>query len=186
MVTLAIEKRTDLSKGATKRMRRLGSIPAVLYGKGAEPQSITVDRPAFEAVLRKTADGHLSTTRFTLEVGGEKIEAVVKGIQYHVTTYDIIHLDFERLSENEVITVKVPLRYEGVAECVGVKLGGVLRQVIRAVTVCCKPKDMPTEFVLNVRKLGVKQSKRVRDITVGAGVRMISKPDEVVVVIAKR
>jgi len=185
MTTLATDPRNDLSKGATKRMRRAGRIPAVLYSKGAEPQSVSVDRAAFEAVLRKTADGHLSTTRFTLEIEGEKVEAIVKGIQYHVTTYEILHLDFERLTD-EKVTVKVPLRYEGEAECVGIKLGGVMRRVIRSVRVRCHPSDMPKEFVLGVRKLGLKQSKRVRDIKAPEGVQVLTKADEVVVVIAKR
>lgn len=185
MTTLATDQRNDLSKGATKRMRKSGRIPAVLYSKGVEPKSVSVDRAAFEAVLRKTADGQLSTTRFTLEMEGESVEAIVKGIQYHVTTYEILHLDFERLTD-EKVTLKVPLRYEGEAECVGIKLGGVMRRVIRSVRVRCKPGDVPREFVLNVRKLGLKQSKRVRDIQAPEGVQVLTKANEVVVVIAKR
>lgn len=186
MVTLATQQRNELSKGATKQLRRAGSIPAVLYGKGTDPQSVSVDCAAFEAALRKTADGQLATTRFTLEIDGKSTEAIVKGIQYHVTTYEILHLDFERLVEGAEVTVKVPLRYEGVAECAGVKLGGVMRKVIRAVSVRCTPDNIPAEFVLDVRRLGLKQSKRVRDIALPEGVKMLSKGEEVVVVIAKR
>lgn len=186
MTALMIDQRADLSKGATSRLRRSGKIPAVLYGKGTEPQSITVDRAAFEAILRKTPDGGLATARFELEIGGTTVPAIVKGIQYHPITHLIIHLDFERLVEDELVTVKVPLRYTGAAECVGIKLGGFMRRVIRAVSVRCLPKDIPSEFVLDIAKLGVKQSKRVRDIEVGEGVAMLSKAEEVVVVITKR
>ncbi len=186
MVTLSTENRLAKSKGEAKGLRRSKKIPAILYGMKGENLNITVDLPAFEAVLREIPKGSLSTTKFELDIAGKKQPAVVKEIQYSRIGYNILHLDFEALDEKATINVNVPIRIKGDMDCVGIKLGGVLRRVIRSVRVNCLPKDMPTHFTLDVASLGVKQSKRVSDIDVPEGVRMLSAAGEVVVLIAKR
>lgn len=185
-MNLTAKKRVEMSKGATKKSRRDGNIPAVLYAGGAVGQSIEVDGPQFHAAMRSIKQGHLATTKFTLEVDGKKVSAIVKGIQYHVTTYEIVHLDFEELKDDIFVTVKVPVECIGIADCVGIKLGGSLRQVIRNVQVKCLPKDIPSAFDLDISELKIKQSKRLSDIALPAGVKPIATSDEVVVVIAKR
>ena len=84
------------------------------------------------------------------------------------------------------VNVNVPIRFAGVADCAGIKLGGFLRQVIRHLRVNCLPSKMPKEFVLDVKDLGMKQTKRIKDIKMPEGVLPLAPLNEVVVVIAKR
>jgi large subunit ribosomal protein L25 len=84
------------------------------------------------------------------------------------------------------VNVKVPVECTGVADCTGIKLGGFLRQVIRYVKVECDPHAIPSKFDIDVRDLGIKQTRRVSDIKLPQDVRPLAKLDEVLVVIAKR
>jgi large subunit ribosomal protein L25 len=183
---LTVKKRDASKKSETKRVRRAGHIPAVIYGLHREPEAIEVDGVQFAAHLRQVTKGQLSTSVFVLKGDGFNGKVLVKDIQYHPTTYEIIHLDFEEMKSDVAINVNVPIEFTGVADCSGIKLGGVLRQVIRALRVRCKPEHLPSHFSLDVRHLAMRQSMRLRDIKMPAGVRPLGKMDEVVVVIAKR
>lgn len=183
---LTVKKREGGSKAALHQMRRSGNIPAVFYAPGQSGQSIEVNGSEFEAALRSINKGLLSTTVFTIELDGKSSKAIVKDIQYDLTTYRVIHLDFEQLKEDIPIKVKVPIACVGVADCVGIKLGGFLRQVIRHVKVKCLPKDLPDQFDLDIKQLGMRQAKRLCDLLMPKGVELLAPPEEVVVVIAKR
>lgn len=180
-------KRSKDSKSEVKRLRREGFIPAVLYVKGEAGDTLAVNKNEFGAYLRHVKSGHLPTTIFTLtDDKGHGRRVLVKDIQYDVTTYAVKHLDFEELVEGQKVNVKVPIECIGAAECVGIKLGGVLRQVIRHVRVRCLPKDLPSFFELDVRELGIKQSKRLAQLDIPETVRPLADLNEVVAVIVKR
>jgi len=183
---LTAKKRVGESKGSVKQARREGKIPAVFYAAGEPGQAIEIDGAQFGAALRSIKKNHLSTTVFNLDIDGTKVKAIIKGIQYDRVSYDVIHLDFEGLDESKPVELNVPIEFTGIADCVGIKLGGNLRQVIRNVKVKCLPKDIPSEFQLDVREMRMKQSKKLSDIAMPKGVAPIGKADEVVVVIAKR
>ena len=183
---LTAKKRAGETKGAVKQARRAGSIPAVFYSPGKPGQSIEVDTAQFETALRNIKQGHLSTTVFALELDGKKTKVLVKGVQYDRTSYRVIHLDFMELVDDMLVTLPVPIECVGQEECAGIKLGGFLRQVIRKVKVKCLPKDIPTDFQLDIRDLKMRQSKRLSDIAMPKGVKPVSVADEVVAVIAKR
>jgi large subunit ribosomal protein L25 len=184
---LQIRKRAADSKSEAKRLRREGYIPAVLYMKEKSGETLAVNANEFDSFLRHVKPGHLPTTIFTL-VGdnGHERRVVIKDIQYAVTTYAVTHLDFEELIEDHKINVKVPIECTGQVDCVGIKLGGVLRQVIRHVRVRCFPKDLPSYFELDIRELGLKQSKRLKDLQIPEVVRPLADLNEVVAVIVKR
>lgn len=203
---LTAKERTYEKKSEIKRIRREGDIPANLYSKDRPNRPIFISGTDFSTIMRGMEVGHLPTTVFTLNFDGKEIQAVVKDIQYHPTTYIVTHLDFVELLKDQPVTVKVPVKCVGVTECAGLKLGGFLRQVMRHVTVECLPKDMPKAFVVDVAPLGIKQSKKLKDLDVPPGVKLVvkglepkrkgvildkkakprTKLDEVVVVIAKR
>jgi len=183
---LKAKKREAVRKGETKQIRREGGIPAVLYGVHRESESIAIDRAEFEAHLRSIKKGELATSRFHLKGEGVDCEAIVKDIHYHPTTYDILHLDFEALEKGVEVKLNVPIEFTGVADCAGIKLGGVLRPVIRSLRVRCTPENLPARFTLDVRELLLRQTKRLRDIDLPKGVTPLGKMDEVAVVIAKR
>jgi large subunit ribosomal protein L25 len=179
--------RSIVKKSETKRIRREGDIPSVLYVRGKATDNLIVKGSEFEAVLRNAQPGRLSTMLFTL-VGqdGKERRAILKEIQYEPTTYHVQHLDFEELFDDVKIKVKVPIECTGAVDCAGVKLGGVLRQVIRYMRVSCLPKDIPSAFQLDVKHLMMMESKRLSDLEIPNTVRPIANLHEVAVVIAKR
>jgi large subunit ribosomal protein L25 len=184
---LSYSKRDAARKSESKKIRREGSIPAVLYSRGEKAETITVESNAFTALLRQVIPGRLSTTVFTLNIeGGKAKRAILKEIQYEPTTYDVIHLDFEELYDDHKVNVKVPIVCIGAAECPGIKLGGVLRQVIRAVPVSCLPKDMPEFFQLDVSSMSMRDARRLSDLTIPETVRPLVDLNEVAVAIVKR
>lgn len=184
---LKVFKRTVSSKCESKRLRREGKIPAVLYQHGAAGDSIAIDESEFSAFLRKVQSGRLSTSVFELvDENGKVSRAIVKEIQYNPVNYNVIHLDFEQLVDDIKVNIKVPIEFVGVVDCIGVKLGGVLRQVIRHLRVRCLPKDIPQVFQLDVRNLGQRESRRLSDLEIPNTVRPLTNLKEVVAVIAKR
>lgn len=178
--------RTKGKKGDTNRLRREGNIPGVLYGRSRTPETIYVKKDELSAILRNMKPGLLATTVFDLHDGKKSYKVLVKEIQYGKVDYSIEHLDFVALSDELPVFVNVPIEIIGDADCVGVKLGGFVRQVIRSMKVACLPKNIPQEFVLDVRELQISQVKRLSDIVVPEGVRPFAKMKEVAVVIAKK
>ncbi len=185
IMELLTSKREQNGKNDNKRLRRQRQIPAVVYGQG-EAQSISIALNDFEAFLRKIPKGELSTARFSLAVDKEKVEVLVKDVQYAKTSYDILHLDFLKLDKKQLVTVNVPVRFTGQMACPGLKLGGVLRPVMRTVKIRCLPDQIPSHFEIDVSQLSLKQSKRVKDIQFSKDIRVVSKMDEVVGLIGKR
>lgn len=183
---LAVEKRVSEKKKDVKDIRREGNIPAIIYFSKGQPEKLVVNGEEFKAALRNMKPGQLPTTVFTLSDGTKSRKAIVKDIQYQPTTYVVSHIDFEELVEDVPVNVKVPVNCAGVADCTGIKLGGFLRQVVRHVKVQCLPKHIPSEFIVDVKDLGIRQSKRMKDVSLPAGVKALARPEEVLVVIAKR
>lgn len=183
---LSLSTRKAETKKEIKLIRHQGNIPAVIYSKGKSNQLISVSGIELEAILRNIQQGHLPTTVIELAGEGISLRAIIKDIQYEPTTYKVIHLDFLEIQEKQPISVNVPIRCVGMMESPGIKLGGFLRQVIRYLRVECLPKHMPKEFVVDVKELGIKQTKRIKDILMPTGVAPLAPLNEVVVVIAKR
>jgi len=184
---LVTEKR-DLKKvGGVNRLRREGKIPAVVYSRGEPGDNIALEYSDFAAILRAVQKGMLSTTVLTLkDSDGKERKVLVRDIQYHPTTYNVLHLDFEELHEDSPVNVRVPVEATGAVDCVGIKHGGVLRRVVRSLRVRCLPKDIPSCFTLDVSKLELKQSRRLNEIKIPEGVRPMQDLNEVALVITKR
>jgi large subunit ribosomal protein L25 len=182
---LKTEERVQGKKSVLNRIRHEKNIPAILYGNEGNTTSLTIDGADFARALRAIDKGHLGTTVFELEIQGSAFKAIVKDIQYHKTTYNILHLDFQKLEKEVPVTLNVPVTFAGSDECPGVKLGGFLRQVKRTVRVSCLPSHLPKSFVLDVRSLGMRQSKRIKDLDLPSHIRVIDDLENVVVTIAK-
>lgn len=184
---LKVHNRAAEKKSQAKALRREGKIPGVIYHRSKEAESVILDSKDFTVLLRGVQPGRLCTTIFTLIDGkGNKRKAILKDIQYNPVTYDVIHLDFEELINDVTVNVKVPIECVGVADCVGIKLGGFLRQVKRHLRVNCLPKDIPTHFQLDISEMVVFNSKRMKDLEIPNTMRPLANLNEVVVVIAKR
>jgi large subunit ribosomal protein L25 len=183
---LAVKQRVGEKKKDVKEIRREGNIPAIIYSSKGQPEKLIVSGAEFNTILRKMKPGQLPTTVFVLSDGKKDRRAIIKDIQYRLTTYNVSHIDFEELIDNIPVCVKVPVNCIGIADCMGIKLGGFLRQVIRHVKVECLPKNIPSEFLIDVKDLGIRQSRRLKDLAMPNEVRLLASPEEVVVVIAKR
>lgn len=184
---LQIQKRSGERKSEALRLRRAGNVPAVIYHKGQEAESVSLLVSEYNAAVRQVVPGRLSTTVFNLvDANGKARKAILKEIQYHPTTYDIVHLDFEELHDNVPVNVKVPIECTGVADCVGIKLGGSLRQVIRKARVRCLPKDIPSSFTVDIKGMNIKDVRRLRDLGMPETVKSLDNLKEVAIAIVKR
>ncbi len=184
---LQFKERQSQTKKEANGIRREGGIPAILYSKGQTNRMLTVQNSDFQAHLRATPKGFLSSKKFILEdEQGKKTTAIIKDIQYHVVTYNVLHIDFLELHEKQAINVKIPLKLKGAMDCAGVKVGGVVRPVVRHLKVKCLPKDIPDHFELDVTEMKLGHSKRLSSIQLPETVRPMVNLDDVAVIIAKR
>lgn len=183
---LTVARRTAKTKSENNKIRREGKIPAILYSKGERGQDIVVNGVAFQKILNANPTGTLSSKIFMLDVEGKTIKAIVKDIQYNITTYAVIHIDFEELHDDIPVTLNIPLRCINTINCAGVKLGGVIRQVVRKVRVTCLPKDIPAEFELDVRDMNLGQMKKLQELSIPKGVRPAGNLKGVAVVISRK
>lgn len=184
---LQVFKRSADKKSETSKLRRAGHIPATIYQKGKDADNIAVLNSEFGTVLREVQPGRLSTQIISLvDDKGNERRALLKEIQRNVVTYDVIHLDFEELNDKLPVGVKVPIECTGVADCVGVKLGGAIRQVIRYVKVRCLPKDIPQAFYVDVKALNIGETRRLAELAIPNTVKPLADLNEVAVAIVKR
>jgi large subunit ribosomal protein L25 len=184
---LNIQNRPAEKKSQAKSLRREGLIPAVIYHRSKEAETISLNAGEFITILRGTVPGRLSTTVFTLTLeDGTTRKAILKDIQYNPVNYDVIHLDFEELIDNVHVNIKVPIECTGVADCVGIKLGGFLRQVKRKMKVNCLPEHIPSHFQIDITDMKLYDSKKIGDLELPEHLRPLTKLSDVVVVIAKR
>lgn len=187
MVTLKATTRTGKTKSEINTLRRTGNIPYVLYSKGKTPSIGSIINRDFEAVLRSLKPGFLPTTILHIEdESGKVTKVIVKEIQYKPTTYQVLHLDFLELVDSNVVEVKVPVECMNAVDCVGVKLGGFLRNTMRHIQVSCLPKDIPSHFEIDVKDLDLLQIRYVKDIQIPQGVKCLHKPEEIVVGVVKK
>ncbi|WP_213318109.1 50S ribosomal protein L25/general stress protein Ctc [Chlamydiifrater volucris] len=183
---LVVTSRETGKKSFLKMIRQQGGIPAVVYSKGETVANVVVDGHVFNKFLNGLETGALSSTVFSIEFGGKTFSAIIKDIQYKITTYEVIHLDFEMLHNDSPVQLNIPIRFSNIMECIGVKLGGTLRQIIYSLKVTCLPKDIVPFLELDVRDLGMSQTRKLSDIALPKGVKPITPLREVVATVSRR
>ena len=184
---IRFDKRDAKNKGEAKRLRRAGKVPAVFYSQNDTSENVAIATEDFQEVLRNLKPGFLPTTIFKLvDTSGKERRAIIKDIQYNVTNYNVIHLDFQELDETKKVSLNVPIQCINQVDCVGVKAGGFVRAIMRHLKVLCLPKDIPTHFDVDVKDLGMNQIKKVKDMTIPSQVRSLGREDDTVVTIVKR
>ena len=184
---LTLSKRDTSSKSELTRIRRADDIPAVMYSSHQDSTTVTVSGAEYGAILRKVKEGYLPVTIFKLQFEGKEYKALIKGVDYHKTTYDVVHIDFQILEDKTLVAVKIPVDFIGEADCEGIKLGGFLRKVMRHVKVRCLPKDIPQGgFPIDIKPLNIGQAAKVSDIKVSSSVKILANQEDVLCVIAKR
>ena len=153
---LDIETRESVGKKSTKAIRRDGKIPSTLYFKGDEPESIAIDKIKLYKALK--SDQRV----YEVELGGESQYVMVKAVQYHPVTDEIIHLDFMRVRRSEKMTISVPLVLVG--KPIGVVEGGILSQALNQIEISCFPTNVPDQIKVNVDKMELNSSISVADV----------------------
>lgn len=171
-ITVTAEKRSEQGKGASRRLRRAGQVPAILYGADADPVAITLNHNTLEKQLQNPA---FASSILNIELEGEKIPAIIKDLQRHPAKPKVVHADFQRVSAKEPIRVSVPLAFEGEEEAPGIKLqSGVATHALNEVEVSCLPGDLPESIRVDMSKLKVGGSVHLSELKLPKGVEIIA------------
>jgi len=168
---LVAEFREDQGKGASRRLRHLGKVPAILYGGRRDARTLMLDHTK---LARLMDDERFYSTILSLRVGDQTQAAVLKDVHRHPYKNQIMHVDFQRVLEDEKIKMIVPLHFKGGAEAIGVKSqGGVLSHVRNDVEVTCLPKDLPEFVEVDVSGLEINQVIKLSGLRLPAGVEIV-------------
>jgi large subunit ribosomal protein L25 len=170
--TLEIQatRRAAGSKNEARRLRRSGKIPAVLYGPKTQPVPLELDKKDFSTRVAGLEGSHLVRLKSATADLAEKV-ALVKAMQFHPISGDVIHADFYEVDLAARIQVRVPLRFTGKAA--GVTRGGILQPIVREVEVECLPLDIPSSFNVDVSALDIGDSIHVEEIQTPDGVNLV-------------
>ncbi len=166
------EPRTAQGKGASRRLRRTGKIPAILYGADKPPASIQLDH---QKMLLQTEHEAFYSHILTVKMNGAEEKVVVKDMQRHPVRKLIMHMDFLRINEAEELTLRVPLHFINDEICVGVKQGGgVISHQMSDLEIMCLPKDLPAFIEVDLAHLALGHTIHLADIVLPTGVRIAS------------
>ncbi len=170
--TLNVKPRESRGKREARRLRRTGTIPAVLYGHGEANRSLAVVADEMASVVRH--GGRVVDLK-----GAVNEKALIRDMQWDTFGIEVLHVDFARVSEHERIEVKVRVDLRG--QAVGVKDGGVVEHFIHEVEIECEALSIPEKLELNINDLKVGNSLTAADLKLPPGVTLVSDPDAVLV-----
>ncbi len=162
--------RSDTGKGASRRLRKTGMVPGIVYGAGKDPEMISV---AHNILLQHLEHEAFYSHILTLNVDGKSQKVVLKDLHRHPAKPFIIHMDLLRVSDSDKIKMHVPLHFLNEARAVGVKAGGILSKEITDVEIQCLPKDLPEYIEVDLADLDIGQAVHLSDISVPAGVELL-------------
>ena len=173
--------RETQGKGASRRLRHKGKVPAILYGGNKEPRNLILDH---QNLLTMYENEKFYSSIINLKVGDQKQAAIVKDLQMHPAKNWIVHVDLQRVLEDEPIRLHIPLHFKGEAIAPGVKTqGGVVSHRVADVEVKCLPKDLPEFIEVDLSQMSMNESKHLSDLPLPPGVTIpaIAKGNAVVV-----
>ncbi len=176
---LTAEAGRATGSAAARRLRAEGKIPAVIYGQGMEPLSVTVDRRDLRVAVSGAAG---LNTILDVTVDGTVYPSLIKDIQRHPVRRNVQHVDFIQVNLNEEVTVAVPVRLEGEAKQV-LQANALVDLSMTEMEVVTTPRDIPDEIVVDVTEMTVDDVIRVENITLPAGVTPTADPDSPVVTV---
>ena len=168
--------RNGQGTGASRRLRHTGKVPGILYGGKAEPQAIEVDHNDLFHALRKEKF-HASVLDMELDGRNERVQ--LRAFQMHPYKPQVLHIDFQRVAEDQKIHMRVPLHFIGQENSPAVKVsGGLISHVLSAIDVACLPKDLPEFIEVDLSSMTANQTVRVLDLKLPAGVSPVLKGKE--------
>jgi large subunit ribosomal protein L25 len=167
---LDAEFRDGQGKGASRRLRRANKVPAILYGGHREPRALALDHTKLMLMLDNE---RFYSTIINLRVGSVTQAAVLKDVQRHPAKNAVLHVDLQRVLEDEKIRITIPLHFKNEAAAPGVKEGGVVSHLRNDVEVSCLPKDLPEFIDVDLSGLGMNDMLNLADLTVPEGVEIL-------------
>ena len=169
---LAGEPRAQLGRTDSRRLRRAGKVPAIMYGGGLEPETLVLDHNTLSRHMSREA---FYTSILTVNLGSKTQQVVVKDVQRHPAKPLVLHLDFQRVVEDEEITLHVPIHFLGELNAKGVKeQGGVVDHLMTDVEVICLPRYLPEYLEIDVSELELNEIYHLSDIKLPEGVSLVA------------
>ncbi len=169
--TLNAEAREDAGRGASRRLRREGKVPAILYGGTSKPLALTLDHNELIHNLHVEAfHSHV----LTIKIGKKSEQAILKDVQHHPFKNEVQHVDLLRVKKGQKLHVTIPLHFVGAENSPGVKEGGVFSRNMVEVEVQCLPKDIPEYLEVDVSALEIGDSRHLTDIVLPEGVEILA------------
>ena len=175
-IDLVAEFREDSGKGASRRLRRQGKVPAIIYGGGRDPRSLTFQHDELIHSMEKEA---FFSSVLSVKVGKNVRRAIIKDVQTHPARRQILHLDLQRVMEDQEIRMTVPIHYLNEESAVGVKQGGgTVSKLMTEVEITCLPKDLPEYLELDIADLELDALKYLGEIELPEGVSVPALTDD--------
>lgn len=169
---LVADSRDVQGKGASRRLRRSGKVPAILYGGHQEPRQILLDH---QNLLSLLVNEKFFSTILQLKIDGQPQAAILKDVQRHPAKNQILHMDLQRVLENEQIRMTIPLHFKGASVSPGVKTqGGVVSHLLNEVEVACLPKDLPEFLEIDLSTMEINDIRRLSDLPLPEGVELVA------------
>ena len=171
-IEINAELRTDLGKGASRRLRHVEKLPAIVYGAGKDPVSLTM--------LQKDVRAHVNDEVFyssilDLNIGGKKEKVIIRDMQHHPCRLDVMHIDFQRVDAKAKMHMHVQLHFTGAEASPGVKThAGLVSHMVTEVEVECMPKDIPEFIEVDMSAMDVGDLLHLTDIKMPKGVELVA------------
>ncbi|NKB36221.1 MAG: 50S ribosomal protein L25/general stress protein Ctc [Gammaproteobacteria bacterium] len=164
------EPRESVGKGASRRLRKTGKVPGIVYGTGKDAKMITIDQNAIGHQLENEA---FYSSILNLNIGKEKEQVVLKDLQRHPYKRLILHIDFQRIDAKEKLNMRVPLHFINETSCVGVKTGGgVISHIMTDLEISCLPKDLLEYIEVDLAELELNESIHLAELKLPKGVEI--------------
>jgi len=169
-VDLIAEYREDSGKGASRRLRRTGKVPAIVYGAGREPRAVTFER---DSLMHKMESESFFSSVLNIKIGKNNRQCILKDVQMHPAKRQVLHLDFQRIVADELIRMTVPIHFLNEEAAVGVKVGGgSVAHMISEVEVSCLPANLPEYLDIDIGELALDETLYLADIPLPDGVEI--------------
>lgn len=170
---LSAELRTDVGKGASRRLRRIADrVPAIVYGAEEAPVPLTLNTNELSKAMELET---FYSQVLDLSIDGKKQSVVVRDVQRHPAAPRVLHIDFYRVSENKPLQVNIPLHYINEADCVGVRLGGgIVNHILNEVQIEALPRDIPEFIEVDMLEIELGGQVHLSDLKMPAGVTLVA------------
>lgn len=166
--TVGADSRNEQGKGASRRLRRTGKVPAILYGGNSAPANITLDQ---RYLLTLIDNEKFYSSIIQVSVDGQTQPAIVKDVQMHPAKRSVVHVDLQRVLEDQPIRLNLPLHFINEATSQGVKVqGGVVSHLRSDIEITCLPKDLPDALEVDLAALGLNETLFLSDLKLPPGV----------------